>query len=60
MGGTNAGEGRGWSGRAADEQLFHAVAEVARVVRAFEHALDSHDEHVDGVVGVLFAGVAWE
>ena len=56
----NAGEERGWSGHAADEQLFHAIGWVAWVVRAFDHVLDSRDERGDGIVGVLVAGVAWE
>ena len=40
--------------------FYHAVAGVARVVPAFEHASDSHDERGDGIMGVFFAGVVWE
>ena len=58
IGGPDASEERRWVGRAADEQLFHAVARIAWVVGAFEHTKDTRDERSDGVVGVLVAGVA--
>jgi len=59
IGGPDPREERWWGGRAADEQLFHAISRVARVVCAFEHATDAREEGRDGVMGVLVAGVAW-